>query len=738
MARRKETIWQRDFSFGAIREEAVERDDTPLVERSCKEMKNTITTTTGQIVSRPGTIHVSASAAKEGIEVDLGQGRVYDLQIVPTGLVLYDQSGNVAYAGVLDWVNAPQKFGAYTFESIEFWILADPDTSTILIGSQRFPIQALILQGGSTWTFGPMAFAAGLSGTINQPYWPYYEGVYLAPSARSGAITVTASSPIWTDAHVGLSIRYQDSEIILGTRVSSTVMNATVRTILPPTYNIVVQSALNFEVGDVVEHETLGGKGIIVAINGGVTIVVMATSAYDGFQAVNNTKLVAPNAASVITGVGLAAQPASTVLWDMQMQSPIHGYAGHASRHVSRTILGGFPGAPQAFAVSIANAINDFKMGVEDADGFVETVGSDRGGTLKYIVSAEDLLFLTTKGIYYHQTRDGSGITPKNIRPVSFSNIGCASVSPATVDDGCVFVDAVGQQVFAAVLSGDAYKSWRVQPLTKFHSHLVNSPVFLGATATGSEQPEYYIYVVNSDGTVAVCQTDRDDGSLSWRPWDTDGKFKAVYHCFGKSYALVDRTINGVSMRFRERFEFGLPMDCVAAVKISGAFPEGQSGVVFDQGVTAFATHLNGHTATVFMEDWDIGDYPINAQGKPVDVNSNVIDYPDYEGIAQVGLNFQTRIVPWSRRSVNTQRGTREVKRLIAMFVTVQDSTAYEIDGFQHGAYRAGEDLTKPPPRRSEQVKVTFVGKEGYEGIPITQTRPGFLKILKIGYRVVI
>jgi len=60
-------------------------------------------------------------------------------------------------------------------------------------------------------------------------------------------------------------------------------MNATVRTILPPTYNIVVQSALNFEVGDVVEHETLGGKGIIVAINGGVTIVVMATSAYDGF-----------------------------------------------------------------------------------------------------------------------------------------------------------------------------------------------------------------------------------------------------------------------------------------------------------------------------------------------------------------------------------------------------------------------------------------------------------------------
>ncbi len=737
MARRKETIWQNDFSFGAIREEAVERDDTALVERSCRELKNTITITTGQVEGRPGTIHVSGTEAKEGVEVDLGQGRVYDLQIVPTGLVLYDQAGAIEYTGSLTWTSATGKFGTFTFDDISFWVLPDPDTSTILIGSQRFPVQALSVDDAGSWTFGTLLFATGLSGVIQQPYWRYYEGVTIAPSARTGTITVTASESIWVDAHEGMAIRYQDREIILGTRVSGTVMNATVTTSLPPTFDIVVASSTNYEIGEVVEHENLGGKGIITDISGN-TIEVMATAAYDGFDATGSPKLISPKASSTISSVTAASAPAATFLWDMQMQSAIHGYAGHASRHVGRTLLCDFPGAPQGFAVSVANAINDFKMGIEDADGFVEAVGSDRGGELKYMVSAEDLIFLTTKGVYYHQTRDGSGITPSNIRPIAFSRVGCAAVTPVTVDDGCVFVDAVGEQIFAAVLSGDAYKSWRVQALTKFHSHLINKPVFLGATSTGSEKPEYYIYAVNTDGTAAVCQIDRDDNSLSWRPWDTDGKFLALYHCFGKTFTVAERTIDGVVTRFRERFETGVPMDCVAAVLVNDANPEGQTGVAFDQGVTAFATHLDGHTASVFMEDWDLGDYTINAAGKPVDANASVIEYPDVDRIAQIGLNFETMVTPWSRRSVRTQRGTRAVKKLIKMYVTVQDSTAFEVDGFQKGAYRAGEDLTVPPPRRNEQIQSTFVGKTGYEAISISQKRPGFLRILKIGYRVVI
>lgn len=737
MARRKETIWQNDFSIGAPRPESVERDDLPLIEGSVKEARNTISLSTGQIEGRPGTIHTGDTTATEGIEVDLGAGRVYDLHITPTGYVIYGADESVVDSETgFDWTTVTGKWGTYTFDDIAFWVLPDPDGSAILIGSQYFPIQGLIVDSAGSWTFGAVGFAQSLAGAVLQPYWRYYEGVTIQPSGRLGSINVTASSAIWTAAHVGMRIRYVDREIVLTGLTSSTVMTATVTEELPPTYTITVASTSGYKKGDVVEHSVLGGQGIITNISGS-DITVLATSSYDGFNAASSPKLVAPNASQVISAVS-SASPAATYLWDVQLQSPVHGYAGYATRHKNRAYLCGFPGAPNAFAASSAGSVIDFGMGPEDADGFVESIGSDYGGSLRYVISAEDLLFLTSRGLYYQQTRDGAAITPKNIGPIPFSRMGCAAVEPVVVDDGCIFVDSVGSQVYAAVLAGDIYRSWRAQPLAKYHSHLITGPQHLGATSFGSERPEQFIYVTNSDGTTAVCQWDRDANTIGWRPWDTDGSFVSVYQCFGKTYAIVDRTIADIAERFRERFEYGLYLDCVAAVYVDEENPEGLDGVAFDQGVTAFATHLEDHTATVYLDGWDLGDRLINSSGKPLDNDLNVIEYPDWEGIAQIGLLFETEVVPWDRRSLRTQRGTREIKRKIELYVTVQDSRAWMVGGRTFGGYRAGDDLTLPPPLRSEQIRVDLTGGQFYERVPIVKDRPGPFRLMKLGYRVVI
>lgn len=736
MARRKETIWQRDFSLGAVRPEAYERDDTILIENSLRQARNTITLTPGVVEVRPGTVYDTETTASQGVEVDLGSGRTFDLHITPTGLVLYDADGAVEYTNSShDWTALSKKFGTYTFADISFWVVPDPDSSSVLIGSRYFPIQALVLDG--TWSLGELSFATSLAGAINQPYWRYHAGVTVQPSALTGTITVTASSGIWTDDHQGTTIRYVDREIVLGTRVSATVINATVTEELPPTYDIEVVAVTGFQIGDAVEDAALGGQGIITGISG-TTITVLATSLYTEFQAGASNKLVGPNAKSGINTVGAASSPAASYLWDMQLLSPVHGYAGWGARHMNRVYLCDFPGAPQAFAVSQAGAVSDFLMGPDDGDGFVESVGSDRGGELKYIISAEDVLFFTTKGIYYQQTRDGSAVTPKTIGPVSFSRIGCANVRPMAVDDGAVFIDAVGKQVYAAVLAGDIYRSWRARHLTQFHNHLISSPTHIGATASGAEEPEQFIFVTDADGSVAVCQWNRDDNTISWRPWDTDGSFLAIYQVFGKIHAVVDRVIDGSAKRFRERFEDGIQMDCVAAVEVSSTYPEGQSGVDFFGGVTAFATHLEGHTASLYFEGWDLGDASILSSGKPDDGTGEVLHYPDHDGILQVGLHFDMVISPWARRSMNTQRGTRQIKRILALFVTVQDTRSFTIEGRTFGAYRVGEDLTLPPPARSEQYKTVLTRAAHYDLLDIARPRPGPFRMTKIGYRVTI
>lgn len=726
MARRKETIWQQDFSLGAVRKEAIERDDVQLVGSSFQEGENTLNLTTGQIEGRSGTVYCNTVTGSEGYDVDLGDGRSYDMHINPSGLKLFDASGaTVVDFPAHDWTSLPQKYGTYNFEDIVFWVVTDPDSSSVIIGSSRFPIQALTVDAGGVWSLGQMALAQSAAGAIGQPYWRYNSGVKIQPSARTGAITVTADAGIWTDAHDGTSIRYVDREVRLGSRVSSTVINATVIEELPATWNITVASVSGYQLGDAVEHGSLGGQGVITGISGTV-ITVLTTSSFDGFDATD--KLVGPNASQAISAAVLTS-PANSDLWDAQMMSPVFGYPGDGTIHPGRFVLSNFPGAPRAYAVGVAGSVVDFRMGAEDADGFVEAIGSGGGGDLLYTVSAEDLLFFTTRGVYYHSTRSGEAITPSTINPVRFSRVGCKAVRPVAVDDGAIFVDAVGGKVMAAVLSGDVYKSWRTINLTKFSSDHVPSPVHIGATQSGSEKAEDFVYVTNSDGRVGVCQWDRDDDTISWRPWSTSGSFLSIYQALGSIHAIVERAVDGSTVRFRECFRDNAVMDCSVILPVADADDE-TSG--------AFAPHLVGAVASVYFERWDMGDATVAASGYPLDSLGQPLDYPSYDGDVQIGFPFTVHILPWPRRSVQTQRGTREVKKLIGLFVSCQDSAEFMVGTRSVGGYRSSEPFDVPPPLRSEQYKIGLLGAGAY-GVPaIVKDRPGPIRITKIGYRVTV
>lgn len=733
MARLKETIWQTDFRMGAVRPEAVERDDTILIDSSVKEAKNTITLSSGQIERRPGSVYTATTSAYQAFECDLGAWGIYDLHINANGYVLYDSAGSAVSTNTSNDWESESGYGTIDFDTLQFWAVPDPDTASIIFGAQQIPIKRLTYDG-SSWTFSAYGFDQNEDGSARQPYYRYYPDVTIAPSARTGfTIDVTASEGIFTAQWIGHRIRYMERELLIVGYTSATVLVAAVVQTLAPTYEITVASGSLFSVGEAVEHSTGGGQGIVTDVTGN-DVTVLVTENWTGFPV--SDALVGPQGSSNISAVS-SVSPAATTMWDMPLISRMTGFPGHATKHKGRLFFCGFPLAPQAFSVSVAGSVTDWNMGVNDGDGFVETIGADRGGGLLYLVSAEDLLFFTSRGLYYQQTRDGSPITPSNIGPVAFSRTGCAPVPPVAVDDGAVFVDAVGQQVNAAVLAGDIYRAWRVQKMTKYHPHLISSPIALGATSSGSEKAEEFVFAVNSDGTVAVCQWDRDDNMLSWRPWETEGSWRNIYQFNGRMHWIVSRTVDGSTVVFRERQESDVHLDCMSGVAVNDANPGGQTGVSYPWGTTAFATHLDGETAAVYMDGWDIGDYEINAAGKPIEGGS-VIDFPDYDGLVEIGFPFTVRVVPWARRSVRTQRGTRDVKRTVQIFVTVQDSHEFEVDGIPFGGYQSGDDLTVPPPVRNTQAKLTITGRGAFPDIPIVKDRPGQFRITKLGYRVVV
>jgi hypothetical protein len=750
MAGRKEMIWQNDFSLGAVRPEAEERDDSDLIAASLFEAQNTITLTTGQVERRPGMLFLDNVQSKQQFAVSLGEGRSYQLHILSNGYVLYDTDENVvASSGAINWttlggflsnrpwfnpgVTPPVSF---TFSDIQFWAVSSPDQGAIIIGSKFFDLHALTLSDAGVWTFGKLAYAEGANSAPQIPYIrPKGAGKMRAVSGNAPECVVTTNFDFFEAGHVGTYVRHNGTPILIIGVVGPREANGIARGTLSRTLWITVASVADFTLGDAVEHETLGGTGIVTNINTADKILtVFCLGSYKDFTGSGN--LIGPNAKEVISLAEVTSNGALINLWDAQMFSRIYGFAGWGAVHKGRLYLCDYPCSPRAFAASQAGVLMNFQDGANDADAFVETIGGDFGGDLKFILSAEDLLFMTTRGLYYQPTRDGSAITPLTISPVPFSQIGVSSVIPMPMDDGAIFVDTVGQQIYAAILSGDAYRSWRAIQISAYHSHLIKSPGNIGATSFGSEFPEQFIYVVNSDGTAAVCQWDKEQNKVSWRPWVTNGEYKRIYQSAGSIYAMVDRSLGGAKICRRERFERILSVDCGAYVLVSPEFPSGGEGFFPIPASAVPAAHLSSETVQVYLEGWDFGDLLIDNQGKATEFGVPITYPSSVTRYAQIGLGYEVRCTPWSRRSIQTRSGTREVKRLIDLHITVQSTGGFKVNGADFGGYQGGNDFTVPPPMVSREFRIGISGGAAFKHIPITVDRPGPFRLLKLGYKV--
>ena len=137
----------------------------------------------------------------------------------------------------------------------------------------------------------------------------------------------------------------------------------------------------------------------------------------------------------------------------------------------------------------------------------------------------------------------------------------------------------------------------------------------------------------------------------------------------------------------------------------------------------------------MYLNGWDLGDGVVVA-GIPTDGTGDTFEFPQYNGTVQIGLPFTIRTTPWPRRSSYSQRGARDVKRLIKMFITVQDTLAFKYEGVNFGGYRAGEDFSVPPVLRTEEIGIVTGGRGPFIDRPIVVDRLGPFRLLKTRQRV--
>lgn len=725
MARQKQTVIQRNFTHMELREDFLEGDDLDLRKASLKGALNMRGLASRGAEARYGSFRVrTLSTASDIREVRPTSGARFGLLPNDDSLDIVDSSGSIVHhEDTVPWTSASDLY-------------INPFRDQIVIGSSSAGINLLTYDDG-TWAFSDFEFAEGVGGELSQPYWAYEQNATIQPSALTGDITVTASANVFKTGHVGLRIRYGLREILITERIGPKKVKGTVINQLPPSFKVTVQDTTVFRVGEVIVGADTNFQGLIISIEGSFLHVV-TTTFFEGPDV--GEELSGTGGSSEITAVA-SEDPLPSPIWDEPLMSDLRGWPRSTSKVAGRIVLIDFPQVPDLIVLSSTRDITDFKVGASDDDAIVRQVG-DGAPRWLHAINMGDLLLFSDSGVYFVPARENGIISPSTFNAVLVDEIGASTIPPVRVDDGVIFVDQSGKGVAACLLDGNVYLKWSVKNMTTFHNHLIKTPTRLCGPALGSGAAEKYMFVINSDGTMAAVSWSENirDEQVGFAPWATQGSYVSVSPVFDEYWQVVDRSVNGSTVRFLERMSPDAYLDCAASSTIT---TEDQyliaNGLVVEANgenviaVRAVANHLAGETVALYANGWDMGDFEVPESG--------IIDGgDDLVGEFQIGLNYEAEMEVWPVEIIESPRiGTLEA-RVLEVTVSVQDTLSYEVkrNGKARtiGGYVFGDDLSVPPPLRTEVSRLPILGRRDHPEIIVAKRRPGPFRVLAIGQRV--
>lgn len=726
MAKVKKSVVQRDFSIMELRDDFLDADGDEMRARSLKGALNMRAMASRVVQSRPGMFYMrSRDLAATLTEIRPADGKIFAVMTRRYGIDVIDQNATtVATFDIPGW-----NYGR------DAWVV--PARERTILGHPSAGLHILTYNNGS-WSVQPWTFATAEGGEIAQPYWAFRRDVSIKPSARSGVVTITASDGIFAMAYIGERIRYGGREILITGYNGPRSLTGRVIGVLPPSFEIRVATNTDYRVGDVVIGEDTGFSGFVVQRVGGLRIRVMTLEYADGPDI--DEKLTSPTGGSKVLEK-TEITPLPSTIWDEPLMSAVRGYPRSCSAVSGRLVFVDFPQIPDMIAMSSARDIQDFRVGAADDDAITRQEG-DGSPRFLHAINAGDLLLLSDRGCYYVPIRDNGVLTPSSFNAVLFDNRGSSTIRPVHVDDGVVFVEANGQTISAALLDGNIYLKWSVRPLTLFHNHLINSPTDLCGPSIASKEAEKYLFVVNSDGTLAAMSWSMKLGEeiVGFSPWQTSGQIRHVAPIFGDYWAVVDRWVNGATVRMIERFDYGAYVDSSvfgpdAQFQVNLTVNGANLTVNGDNLLLAYsgARHLPSRELAVLNGPHFAGMTTATAQGQV-----DTLGVP-YENV-QVGLPFTAEAEVWPVELIESPRVGMLKARVMQMSVSVQNTTAFQIicngETRTVGGYSAGALFSNPPELHTKVFKAPVMGQRDHPSLSVRKHIPGPFRVLAIGQEV--
>ena len=430
--------------------------------------------------------------------------------------------------------------------------------------------------------------------------------------------------------------------------------------------------------------------------------------------------------------------------------SATRGYPVACAFYKGRLWFAGSTSKPTTVWGSRVNGFFDFTYKasggtIPDDHGISDTIESDQFNKITNIFGGRSLQVFT-RGAEYVNTVDIP--TPANSGWAAQTAYGSAGIRPIIVDGATMFVDSSGRNIREFVYSFDE-DGFVSNSITLLASHLLTDITSISSITGTDIDISDFVYAVNSDGTVAVMNTLRNEGVLGWTHWTTDGEFLDVTVVDKKVYFLVKRK----GAYFIEVLDEDSYTD--HNVVIAGTMPTtsnviyGETNVIHDGTNVIYTDFSTGTPVTSITTDYDpvfdntlfkvVADYSIQADSKPTVTapgeNTFSIDRDAYR--LEVGLDYNVSIttLPFNAALRNGQTLHRR-KRLVKAAINVYESLGVYAKNIQAADREFTVTLDSAPEPYTGFKELYLLGYDRLLQLEISQKNPLPMLVRAIDYEI--
>lgn len=394
-------------------------------------------------------------------------------------------------------------------------------------------------------------------------------------------------------------------------------------------------------------------------------------------------------------------------------------FPGAVSYFEQRRCFAGSNSGPQNVWMSNSGTESTFtySLPVQDSDRISFRIASRDTNQIRQIIPLTQMVLLTSAGEFAVNSGSNDALTPSNIWCRQQAYVGSNNVQPTIVNNSLVYCAARGGHVrelgYSWQDNGFVTGDLSLRAINLFDNLSIVDQCFM-------KSPKQIVWFVSSNGNLLGLTYVPEEQIGAWHHHDTDGVFESVA-CVAEGnedrlYAVIQRTINGQTVRYIERMASRLVttlQDCFfvdAGATFNGAPAMTISGLNW----------LEGETVAV------LADGAVQNQ-KVVTDGAITLDHP--ASVVQVGLPIQADLQTLPLMLQIPGFGQGQQKNINKVWIRVFQSSGIFVgpseDLLTEALQRTTEPYGTPPVLQNANIETVITPSWNSDGqVFIRQNNP--------------